>query len=329
MKKSKCIIPLVALLTTVTSCGSKAYSFDKYRLELDMTNDEYKIMQLTDIHISIQTDMAKTKELLRTNILEASPDLIVLTGDIFMEANTTYVDETFNFFDSFNIPFAYTYGNHDLQGVYDVNYIAKRVMDAKNSVYIDYLDDNLFGQANYYINLKKNGEVKYRLYVIDSNSYHRASYYFDYDVIHEEQLEHVKDIARNEGIVPSLAFFHIPLEEYNDAYKLYEESGFDPSIGRGENREKGNHAYCGYKETEAFEVLKSVGVKGIFVGHDHINYTDILYQDVVLSYGVKSTPEIYHDDDLIGYKLITLNSSDNSSFGLDNISTVAKSVWGG
>ena len=40
---------------------------------------------------------------------------------------------------------------------------------------------------------------------------------------------------------------------------------------------------------------------------------------MVLSYGVKSTPEIYNNEDLIGYKLITLSEA---PFGLDSIKDV-------
>ena len=37
---------------------------------------------------------------------------------------------------------------------------------------------------------------------------------------------------RGEKVEP-MFFIHIPLNEYVDAYKQYEKSGFDPSIGFG------------------------------------------------------------------------------------------------
>ena len=57
----------------------------------------------------------------------------------------------------------------------------------------------------------------------------------------------------------------------------------------------------------------------MFCGHDHINNSVIDYEGVILGYGVKSTWEIYHDDDILGYCLITLTDAD---FSLDNIKSV-------
>jgi hypothetical protein len=47
------------------------------------------------------------------------------------------------------------------------------------------------------------------------------------------------------------------------------------------------------------------------VGHDHVNYGEILYREEggrlsLFSYGVKSTDQLYHDRDMMGYKVITL-----------------------
>ena len=49
-----------------------------------------------------------------------------------------------------------------------------------------------------------------------------------------------------------------------------------------------------------------------------------LYKDVILSYGLKSTDSIYHDDELIGYKELVLPQ--NGNFTLDNINDVKVGV---
>lgn len=316
MKKKIGFLGLTFFLTLgMTSCGATNHSYDEYRAEMSFKSDSFKIVQLTDLHCGIQTDMEVLKSYVKKSITDANnPDLLVFTGDTFMESNRISVSTLLDYIDSFNIPFAYTYGNHDLQGNYDYYYISSYIKGLNNSVYIDYDNDNIYGLTNYYINIKKNGTVVYRVYIIDSNSYYFNGVKYSYDIIHEDQIAHIEDITKHEGIVPSLAFFHIPLYEFKDAYKEYKAGNVQ---GRGENNEK---CSVGYKRTNAFERMKKCGVQAMFIGHDHINYTDILYKDVILSYGIKSSPEIYNYKDIVGYKMITLNGFNKITF--DNIQSV-------
>ena len=305
-------------LVVLTSCTGKTYSYMDYRLEMEYKAG-FSIMQLTDIHLGIQSDVNATEALLKEEIEQGSPNLIIFTGDTFMDATKSIVDSFFTFADSFDIPFAFTYGNHDAQGDYDKFYIPDRIMGCRNSMYIDYNDDDLFGQTNYYIDIVDNNYVKYRVYIIDSNSYYAPDGFTEkYDVIHEEQIAHIEDIAKNDTSysVNSLAFFHIPLYEYDDAYKLYYDgTNYDTSMGFGKNREKVSY---GYKRTDAFARMKAAGINSMFVGHDHINDSTLMYQDVILSYGVKSTREIYNEK--YGYALISLDGT--SRLKLSDISHV-------
>ncbi len=307
---------LLLAVSTLSGCGQKTYSYSDYKLEMNYKSD-FKIMQLTDIHIGEQTDLEDVKTLLTKEVKASNPDLIVITGDTFMGATKSLVREGISYFDSWNIPFAFTYGNHDFQGDYDRFYIADQIRSAKNSMFVDYDDDDIFGQTNYYIDLMAKDTVKYRVYIVDSNSYYSKGLTHCYDIIHDDQIEHMEDIASKDTSysVTSLAFFHIPLYEFDDAYKSYQAGNAE---GNGENDESTSY---GYKRTNAFDRMKACGVKGMFVGHDHINNTTLYYEDVVLSYGMKSTNEIYNQS--IGYTEITL--SDDSSFGLSNVKKVVVS----
>jgi hypothetical protein len=109
------------------------------------------------------------------------------------------------------------------------------------------------------------------------------------------------------------------LLEFQEAYDEYASGKL---IGKGENRE----VSCpGYINNGAYDLFKSVGVEGIFIGHDHINYSDIIYKrdgesdfdSTILSYALKSTDLVYHDIDLIGYKTITINA--DKKLSLDDI----------
>ncbi|MFA6830029.1 MAG: metallophosphoesterase [Bacilli bacterium] len=297
----------------LSSCQGRTYTPEDYRCEVSFT-DDFQIMFMTDLHLEVEADFKKEYEHLNKMITSASPDLIVLTGDTFLHATKDIVRSFFNVMDSYRIPYCFTYGNHDLQGDYDYYYINERLKASPVALFADYADDELTGLTNYYVNVKKDGKSLYRLYIIDSNSYYSGGVTYDYDIIHQDQLDHVKaiDSFENDDAV-GLAFFHIPLLQYTSAYEAYQQ---DSSIGKGENRE----ACCpGYKESGAYDCFKEVGIKACFCGHDHINYSDIMYQnEMILDYGIKGTDLCYWDDDLIGYKLITL-TSDTSAFGLDSI----------
>lgn len=300
--KKKFLFAGFSLILLLTSCNGTSHPISDYRKTLTY-KEGFKILQLTDIHNSNVTDLTASNAYVKEEIEDADPDLIVITGDTFMDANKTIVNSTIDFIDSFNIPFAFTYGNHDLQGNYDDDYINRTLTSTKNAVFVDYDKDALYGRTNYFIDLTKDNTTVYRLYILDSNSYWQNSAFIGYDIFHEEQIKHVEDITEAYGKVPSLAFFHIPLYEFRTAYNLYKE-GDTSVVGIGTNEEK---CSVGYTETNAFNRMKACGIEGMFIGHDHINDTTLLYNNVVLSYGMKSTAEIYHDK--IGYTTITLNST--------------------
>lgn len=314
MKKKFTLLLLSVLL--LASCAKKSYPVSAYRREMKY-HDDFTIMQFTDIHIGSESDIEDVLSLLNDEINYETtnyhkPDLIVMTGDNFTNASKAIINRAISYYDSWNIPFALTYGNHDFQGSYDRFYIADQLRKTENAVFVDYDYDDIYGQANYYINLKSNIETEYRVYIIDSNSYMQRGIKMNYDIIHEDQLQHIDDICKEEGKVPGLAFYHIPVYEFKDAYNLYLEGKIE---GKGENHEGVSY---GYKRNDAFKRMKDDGVIGMFVGHDHINDTSLLYQDVLLSYGVKSTGEIYHEK--IGYTRIKLHGQDKLS--LDDVDKV-------
>jgi len=315
MKISKKITSVLAFASLILSGCGEADGVKKYSLDLDYKED-FRILWLTDIHYG-QGIIDKQNELahLKTMIEDANnPDLMILTGDTFWEESASDVDDLIFFIDSFNIKWAFTYGNHDLEPFdgLDTYYINRKISETKNKVFIDYENDDIDGLTNYYINLKEGEKTIYRLYIIDSNSYNADG---DYDIIHRNQLEHLININKKEADnAPGLAFFHIPLWEFADAYKGYKEGIY---TGREVNEED---CCVGYKNNGAYSVMNSINIKGCFAGHDHVNDSDINYKDeMILSYGLKGSDLCYYDNVLIGYKMITL-PKDSSKFSLDCIS---------
>ena len=135
------ILFLLPLL--LTSCGKQEHPVSDYRLTMNF-HDDFKIMQWTDVHIGIQTDLKKTHALLKAEVDDfeekegAKPDLIVLTGDTFMGADRRMVKDTLKFFDSLEVPFAFTYGNHDILSLDQVNNFFKKECMNNGLVYCRY-----------------------------------------------------------------------------------------------------------------------------------------------------------------------------------------------
>lgn len=314
------------LLCSSTSCSNTTPvdPIKKYGLTMDY-KDNFKILWLTDLHYgqnALLTKQAQFDHLKKMIDESDKPDLIVLTGDTFWEESLSDVDDYLDYLDSFNLKWTFVYGNHDMEPFKDLGddyLINEKIMAHKNQVYIDYENDKINGLNNFYINLVQDKKTIYRLYMIDSNADNPDG--DGYDVIHFDQLSHVQKISKAENDNASgLAFYHIPITQYVDAYTRYQKGELQ---GKGENRES---CCVGYTDTGAYSLFESVGVIGSFCGHDHSNDSDIFYKadsndkGMILSYGLKSSDQCYYESDMIGYKTITL-PSDPSKFTLDSIQT--------
>jgi Predicted phosphohydrolases len=307
----RCLPLLLLGNLALISCGGNAVkTADHYRLNMAY-HASFKILWITDIHWGYAEDNpnydAETKHLkgmIASAKEKENPDLLVLTGDAFRNASSAQVGELLSLIDSYSIPWAFTYGNHDTETFSTYRYyINDQIAKCKNQVFVDVKNDAYTGLTNYYIDLTKENKTVYRLYIIDSNTYQNPDQEGSgYDVIHQDQLDHLKEISKtqNDG-APGLAFFHIPLTEFTAAYQGYKLGLYQ---GQGENGE----AVCGpYTNNGAYDVLKAINVKAACCGHDHKNYSDINYKnEMIFSYGLKATDLDYHSENLYGYKTIEL-----------------------
>lgn len=377
MKRRTMVAALLgAVLLSLASCsayrdvprdvGKASYAVSSYRTTMQYY-DDFKILQIADLHLGIETDVARQLKIVRDAIHTEQPDLIILTGDNFMYASKGVVESLLSALNETCAAmtaeregrltkFTMTFGNHDNQGDYSRYYIneaisayattdGNEIADKKFAAFVDYEDDDLFGLTNFYIDLVDDRakdcdsvDVKYRLHIIDSNTYHFNGTDYDYDVIHDEQLDHaikVYEQATADKTYIGMAFFHIPLWEYQDAYEEFLAADDSSSVGQGEFREDALHGYC---NNGSFEKLKAANIVAFCCGHDHINYGDFIYraqnedvsQRAIFSYGVKSTNQLYHDEDMIGYKTITLRDLTVSDFvTMENIRANFKNFTGG
>lgn len=301
-------ILLVAVLIVAGSLGFVTFYHKDYK-EADDT--AFRILQITDVHIlNDEKKDAKAFKTIDAMVETTNPDMIVLTGDLTSEKeNFTAFKTMCEYLESFNIPWAFVFGNHE--GL-DIKYAPDEVIDpekiADRQTLSDYLetlpnciyeagDENVDGMGNYYYNVKDdNGNVITSLIMLDSHSYDEENN--GYDHFHDNQIKWyentVKTIAKEVNgdeseVVPSLAFFHVPMKEYMTAYD--EAKGTDNRLwGFRFPKEDGTPTV----DDQMFEKMVELGsTKGCFAGHDHMNNFSVNYQGIRLTYGLSCDHNIY------------------------------------
>lgn len=301
-------ILLVIVLIVVGSLGFVTVYHKDYKQADDTA---YKILQITDVHIlNNEKKDAKAFKTITAMVETTKPDMIMLTGDLTSEKeNFTAFKTGCEFLESFNIPWAFVFGNHEgLDIAYEKNEVLDPEKIADRQTLSDYLeslpnciyeagDKNVDGMGNYYYNVKDDeGNVLTSLIMMDSHSYDEENN--GYDHFHDNQIvwyeNTVKSIAKEVNgdenkVVPSLAFFHVPMKEYMTAY---DESKQNDSRLWGFRfpKEDGTPAV----DDQMFEKMVELGsTKGCFAGHDHMNNFSVNYQGIRLTYGLSCDHNIY------------------------------------
>lgn len=280
-----------------------------------VTDEEFKILQLSDIHIGAGF-MSIKKDNMAINavaamITEEKPDLVVVTGDITFpvptRAGTFNNKENAKLFASLmeqlGVYWCATLGNHDSESY---AYFSRQAVGElyESGDYPHCLfqcgDESIDGVGNYTINVKNsNGEITQSLIMLDSNSYIKGNIPgvdWKYDCIHENQIawyeNEIKELtAENNGVTPkSLAFFHIPIQEMQTAYYEYRDNDFtdteDVKYYYGETGEIDIVVYPSEKNYGFFDKAAELGsTQGMFFGHDHLNNISLEYKGIRLSYG--------------------------------------------
>lgn len=312
-------LPLLGICLSSCSGSGAHHEASDYYVDMEYKTD-FKVLQLSDIHVTMTDDLDLHFKFIDLTINQAKPDLIICTGDQFTFATRSVADKLFDFIDGHNIPWAVTFGNHDEQTYFSATLLSENLNTKyKNCKFHDILNDDVFGNANYCINLNKDGKVKHQLFVLDSNRYRYDV--MGYDNFHDDQIawyeRMVKDSTNKNGgtAVPSFAFFHIPFEEYKVAWDLHKSGSSEVKYYYGENNEK---VSCSKIESNMFEKMLELGsTKATFVGHDHVNNSDIEYKGIRLVYGVHSTNRVYAKETMMGGQVITIH--DDNRFDIERI----------
>ena len=326
MKKRLIILPVVA--TMLSGCiGAKHYDEKEYMMTLTWKNratTDFKILQLSDIHLSQSDAHEQHFEVIDRTIKAAKPNLIVLNGDIFTFADKHVVNKFFKFIDSHQIPWTYTFGNHDDQGYYNDMYIP-RLLSEKEKFGYAYMknleDDDVTGRTNFVINIKDDDTKKivHQVYMLDSHSYNFET--MKYDALKQDQLEwyervvkySTKELGGGTPILSSM-YMHIGFPEVMDPWDQNKDKDHQDGLIIGDMEEWG-----GSPDTDPgfFKSVKKLGsTKSVHVAHDHANDSVMLYQGVYICFGVHGTNRIYNDEKgvKLGGQVISVDSLGKMEF---------------
>ena len=314
--------------------------------ELYMEDNDFKILQLTDIHLggslySMHKDQ-KALNAVYKEIAYTKPDLVIVTGDMTFPLgimslslnNRSAVSQFAAFMRNLNVPWAFTFGNHDTENMatYTQEDLCKLYeslsFNTSGTLLYPYKQPNITGRNNQVIELyNKDGSLNQALFLIDSNAYTGDSIN-DYDYIHDDQVDwyadEIEKLNQKAGkVVSSMAFFHIPLQQYRDAYNLYINGSDEVKYYFGSNDEKMiNKICCSDYPSKIFDKMLELGsTKALFCGHDHYNNMSLEYKGIRLTYGMSidylAMPGIDKSEKQRGGTLITIHH--DSSFDIKQI----------
>jgi predicted phosphodiesterase len=247
---------------------------------LRFQDGRFKIAQLTDTHFSGAAVDQRTLALIERVLDAEAPQLAVVTGD-FVEGKeardpAAVWRSSVLPFESRGLPWAAVFGNHDDEGV-----AGRRELLAAQQACAHCLSEpgpaELTGVGNYVLDVAGAAGVAARLYFFDSGSYAPAGA-GDYAWIAHDQIAWYRARSRQlpgQTRPQALAFFHIPLPEYETAWNEGERFG-----SRHED------VFCPRLNSGLFASFHERGdVVGAFCGHDHLNDFEARLFGIRLCYG--------------------------------------------
>lgn len=276
---------------------------NKYKIEDTVVlkkekNKDFVILNITDTHFSDYDYRALTafdvESKLKTLVASVKPDLITLSGDIVCSDESTYysIRRITDLFESFGIPWAPFFGNHDAEGNCDKNYLADIMMSAPNCVMQK--GDPDMGVGNYIINIAEENEdgslnITESLIIMDCRpaDIKKQTDWFVW------ASEGINELTADSAEITVM--FHIPLPEYQYAYDAAWDS--DNNCWKEEYNAFGEcHESICYDigpdgipaRDDFFSKMKELGTaKYVFCGHEHLNNFSIEYEGIRLTYCLK------------------------------------------
>ena len=311
-----------------------------------LTFDEggkFKIMQMSDFQDFVSADKPsvnpKSIALMDAALDAEKPGLVVMTGDMIggdmnAEQLKNYIAQMVKPMEERQIPWLITYGNHDedAAAALDEGWNKIRQLEYYRSFQyninrpsmsgvegVDANGKNSYAVGDMYQLIYDNAGEKplYNVWALDSNRYDSSKAATDgYDWIRYGQVAWYyntsKELEAQYGKLNALMFFHIPTPEWEAM--AANALGFKASGNRFE-------VECPAKINSGLfaAALERDDVRGMFVGHDHVNDYVGNYYGIYLGYDANVGYQTYglggeNNDLLRGVRVFELDQSDLSVF---------------
>lgn len=289
---------------------------------------DFLILNLTDPQLDDEEwDKYRYRHTIETTLNElierVKPDLITVSGDIAWAGQRVSYKKFADLIDSYGIPWAPVWGNHDNQrGPDEVNYVADLYLSYANCVYEK--GDPAMGNGNYVIRIEEDGKPVTGVFMIDSHDHspwvnekgEDTSEWAKLDPIQLDWYREQVNALKADGCSDSAIVLHIPIYAYREAAAAAFRKGFDLKAIKPE--ESYGHAcwnegytdsfgvmyegICSYPADEGMmDLICELGsTRHVVCGHDHVNSTVIKYRGVKLIYGLKTGLGCYYNELLNG-----------------------------
>ncbi len=247
------VLTVIANAVSVKSCIKKAESYNEVEIENQLipekdengkwvftTDREFKIMQLTDIHIG-GGYLSSKKDMMSINAVAAmitkeKPDLVIATGDIAYPV--PFKAGTFNnksgakafaeLMETLGVYWTVNFGNHDTEAY---SYYNRREIsefysneDFKYCLY-EAGPENVDGYGNHIIEVKNSkGIITQALIMLDSHAYTDGDIFgiqWKYDNIHKNQVEWYKTEIERMNAENSAVIKNIQQDANGGLYATY------------------------------------------------------------------------------------------------------------
>ena len=257
---------------------------------------------------------------IRETVSRVNPDLIIIAGDIvygeFDHDGSGFLSFV-EFMESFGIPWAPVFGNHETESRMGADWQCKQLESAKNCFF---KQRTLTGNGNYTVGVKQNGRLTRIFYMMDSNSghpseasianghsQHKAGFGEDQIEWYTDSISNIRKVSPNTKIS---FMFHIALHAFERAYERYgytrdRASGVFPIVIDDADKSGSDFGVILFpidnwdKDDTVWQGFKSLGVDSVFVGHDHEVSASVVYEGIRCQFGLKSTTydsNIYIDE---------------------------------
>ena len=282
---------------------------------------------------------------IKETVTATKPDLILITGDVVygeFDDKGTSMQALVKHMESYKIPWAPIYGNHDGETKMGIDWYSEQFENAKYCLFKrnqTHSGRKISGDGNYTVGIKQGGKLTRVFFMMDSNGCSNMSEKtfangtsVSSDGIKNDQQNwctaKMLEILNMSNKTKFSVAFHIPNTAAIEAYSKYEQ-GTD--ISKASNKGADDFGFVGSNlksvwdiDNYFFETLKICGTDSLLMGHYHYTNAVVKSDGVYFVFGQKTgTYDSYVKKDADG--TLTTSGSGTPQVG----GTVIKLTTGG